>query len=544
MQKFMRFFHALIAAVLLVGLFISPAFAATEDIELDPDEGEIGEWIDITGEDFTPSDTDGTPPFYSEVDIYFTSQEADVNDDIDDEVDIYERVKSSVLIDDYGDLDTRFRVPSELTDGDDDEDVISGDYYICVTYDGQDNIEAIADFTVIAAEITLDEDTGTVGTKIKITGVDFADDETITVQYDGVDQEIVSGDDETDNRGEFTTYINIPLSYAGEHTITVEDDAGNEAEATFTVESKMTLGKEEGAPGESFLINGDGFGEDSELTIKFGGAVIAVYETDFRGSFEILVEVPVKASGSYQIEVEDDDGNEETAQFTIKSNLSLSKKTGYVGLEITISGSGFTPNATITITYTSTPQELTTTTADSNGNFSATVTIPESAKGSHTITATDGSNTVSTTFTMESKKPQIPQPLLPYDGEKIKRPATFDWEDVTDDSGVTYTLQIATDEDFDDIVFEKTGIKTSGYTIPKEEKLEATKGDAPYYWRIQAVDGASNESGWTGPGAFYIGFSFDFSGWVMWVAIGVGALLLIILVFFLGMRQGRVGGSY
>ena len=145
---------------------------------------------------------------------------------------------------------------------------------------------------------------------------------------------------------------------------------------------------------------------------------------------------------------------------------------------------------------------------------------------------------------MESTKPQIPQPLLPYDGEKIKRPASFDWEEVTDDSGVTYSLQIAADEDFDDIVFEKTGIKTSGYTMPKEEKLEATEEDAPYYWRIQAVDGASNESGWTGPGAFYIGFAFDFSGWVMWVAIGVGALLLIILIFFLGMRQGRVGGSY
>ena len=48
MQKFMRFFHALMAAVLLVGLFISPAFAATEDIELDPEEGEIGEMVVTT----------------------------------------------------------------------------------------------------------------------------------------------------------------------------------------------------------------------------------------------------------------------------------------------------------------------------------------------------------------------------------------------------------------------------------------------------------------------------------------------------------------
>lgn len=72
MFKFLRSFNALIAAVMLVSLFISPALAATEDIDLDPDEGEIGEYIDITGEDFYPSSTDEPPYTYSEVDIYFS----------------------------------------------------------------------------------------------------------------------------------------------------------------------------------------------------------------------------------------------------------------------------------------------------------------------------------------------------------------------------------------------------------------------------------------------------------------------------------------
>jgi hypothetical protein len=213
------------AAVLLVGLFISPAFAATEDIELDPEEGDINEWIDINGEDFTPSDSDALPtPFYSEVDIYFTSQEADEGDDIDDEIDIYEKVKTSVMIDDDGDLDTRFRVPSELGDGDDDEDVTGGTYYVCVTYDGRDNIEAVAEFTVMAAEIELDDDEGTVNTKVKITGKDFDDKKDITVKYDGNEVDIHSGDTDTDSDGEFVTHILIPPSYAGEHTISVEDE--------------------------------------------------------------------------------------------------------------------------------------------------------------------------------------------------------------------------------------------------------------------------------------------------------------------------------
>jgi len=541
LQRIKSVIYALVAALLLAGLLASPALAR-ERIYLDPDEGEVGDWIDITGENFSPSDY--VAPVYSYVDIYFSSQEADEGDDIDSEVDIYELVKSSQEIDDSGDLDARFRVPSRLTDGDDTEDVKGGTYYVYVTYEGRDRIEAVADFTVIAAEISLSPTKGTVGTKVKITGTDFAHSEDITVKYDAASQDIHSGDTSTDSHGEFTSYIIIPPSYAGEHTIKVTDESDNEAEATFTVEPKMTLSTQKGAPGDRFIINGEGFAEDSDFTVKFGGSILATNATNFRGGFEVYLDVPVKPSGSYQIEVEDEDGNKETAQFTIESNIALSKTTGNVGSEITISGSGFTPNATVTITYTSTPEVLATTTADSNGKFSATVTIPKSTHGKHTITASDGTNSVSTTFTMESTKPKIPQPLLPYDGSKVDRPASFDWEDVTDPSGVTYSLQIATDEDFSDIVLEKTGIKTSGYTLTKEEKLESTKKDAPYYWRIQAVDGASNESGWTAPGTFYTGFAFDFSGWPMWLAIGLGGLLLIVLVFFIGMRQGRIAGSY
>ncbi len=533
----------LIAALLLVTLPAAPALAAGEDIELDPEDGEIGDWIDIEGDDFIPSDYT-TPPYVdSRVYIYFSSQEADEGDYIDDDVENYERVKT-VTVNESERFNTTFKVPEELTNGEDDEDVVGGTYYVYVTYTNNKRIRAVAEFTVIAAEIEIDTDKGPVGTKVEINGIYFGDEEEITVEYDGDKVSIYSGAEETDD-GEFTATIKIPASSAGKHTIKVIDDLDNEAEAEFTVEAEIEINPQKGTAGERFTVKGSGFGEDEDFIVEFGGDTIATHTTDSKGSFELRLDIPPKGSGTYVIKVEDDDGNKDSGQFTLEVNLALSETTGHVGSQITISGSGFVPNAPVTITYTSEPQVVATTTTDSSGKFQATFNVPRSTPGQHTISASDGTNTIATTFTMESVAPPIPAPLLPYDGVKAERPVTFDWEDVTDLSGITYTLQIASDKNFSNIVLEKTELETSGYTLTEAEKLEPTKKEAPYYWRLRAVDGATNESGWTAPGSFYVGFTFKFTGPILYASLGAGALILFVIAYMLGIRQGRMqSGGY
>ena len=115
---------------------------------------------------------------------------------------------------------------------------------------------------------------------------------------------------------------------------------------------------------------------------------------------------------------------------------------------MTVSGRAFKPNAQVTITYASTPQTLVTAISNANGNFTTSFLIPESAAGSHTITASDGTNSIEVPFYLESQAPQIPLPLLPSLGGKADALAVFDWENVSDASGVTYTLQVATRDDF------------------------------------------------------------------------------------------------
>ncbi len=547
-MKYNKIFRTLALAVILALLVAvipaSPTLAATEEITLDPDEGEIGSRFYVDGEDFTPSDYTGDPIDWdiSEVDIYFSSQEVDVNDDIDDEVTIYERLKTDEEVDDDGEFRQRVTVPDELTDGDSDEDVQRGTYYVYVTYDGRDNIEAVADFTVIAAGMTIDPDDGPVGTEVEITGFDFGGSEDIIVEYDGVEIDIDSGDTDTNSSGDFDSTIIIPESTEGDHTITVTDESLNSFEAVFTVEPASDISTTSGMIGDSVTVSGTGFGDGVTVAVNFDGDEVATGNTGADGSFSITFEVPGVGPGTYDVEVEDEDGNSGSVEFTIASEVGISPATspgspGHVGMEMTISGTGFKPNHEITITYTTTPI-IFTTTSEADGSFSYTFEVPPSEPGAHTITATDGTTALEVDFIMESAAPPIPQPLLPLMDTKPEQPVYFDWQDVTDPSGATYTLQLARDKGFTDIVLEEKGLTVSEYTMSEEVELESTKKDEPYWWRVKVVDGAGNESGWTGAGSFLIGFVFAMPTWAIYLLIAVGGLLLFFAGFFIGRRTG------
>ena len=543
--KIFRFLTlAVILSLLLVAIPASPALAYDYDIDLDPDEGEIGTSFYVEGDDWPPTTGEYPTINYSEVDIYFSSEEADEDDDIDDDITIYEKLKSAYDVDEDGDFRAKVKVPTRLGDGDDDEDVHRGTYYVCVTREGSDRIRAVAEFTVIYAEITLDPEEGVVGTEVEITGIDFANREDITIEYDGVEEDIESGDDETDSNGGFECFILIPESIAGEHTITVSDGT-SEAEASFTVEPEIAVSPDEGEADDMVEVTGTGFGDKVEVDITLDGDVVATVDTKEDGRFAAHFEVPDVAEGSYDVKA-DDGANDAKVNFTvyIAIEASISPVTsqdspGHVGMNITISGLGFEANSTITITYATEPIVVATTTSDLDGAFTATFKVPESAPGTHLITASDGINTLTSTFVMESEAPPIPPPLLPVMDTKAESLTHFDWEAVTDDSlPVTYTLQVATDEDFTSasIVLEKEGLPGSDYTLTEGEKLDPTKKEEPYYWRVKATDSASNESQWSAPGSFYVG-GFLWAGWMIHLWWGLGALGAGFLGYWVGKRR-------
>ncbi|HUU08186.1 MAG TPA: IPT/TIG domain-containing protein [Dehalococcoidales bacterium] len=534
---------ALILSLLMAVIPATPALAG--DITIDPEEGEIGDRIDIVGEDFTASTSD-TERF---VDIYFALDDASTSDDIGTEVNTYKLVKTVRVgyegDSDEGEIDTYFKVPVDMNDGDDDEDVAPGAHYIYVTRYGSLRIRAIADFTVIGGgEITLDPEDGPTGTEVEIEGIEFGDSEDFIIEYDGDEIDIESGDSDTDSNGEFISTVLIPESTAGDHTIKVlGEDSGAEPEATFTVEPTITLSPTEANANETITVSGTGFAGRSDITVYIDGTKLASDTTDSDGNFDVNFTVPAVASGSYDVEAFDEDDNEATAEFSIAATtVKLEPTTGNVGTPVAVTGNGYTPGGTIIIKYDD--AQVTTATVQASGIFAVIFNTPASVSGEHVITVGDGTTTKQFTFTMESVAPPTPQPLLPQMEAKPKQPVRFDWADVTDDSSpATYTLQIATSNDFatNAMVLEKKGITKSEYTLTEAEQLESRTKEEPYYWRIRAVDAASNESAWTGAGEFYVGApSITGAGgmptWVLYTLIGLGGVLLVIIGFWLGRR--------
>lgn len=554
-MKYNKIFRTLAVAVILSLLVIAipatPALAAGESIELSPDRGTFGDRIYVNGEDFDPDDL---------VYIYFSSQEAETRDEIDEEITVWYKRSGSALVGSVGDSDEGefskyFYVPEELNRGDDaPEDVESGTtYYVYTTYSDSDRIEAVAEFTVRGIE--LDPTEGPAGTEVEITGVGFDGRDDITIEYNGEDIDIESGDDDTDSDGDFTCTILIPESAAGEHTITVEDESDNIEEVEFDAEPAITISSDSGSPASEVIISGTGFKASKSITITFDANEVTISPaaviSDSDGSFSnVKLTVPALVTGTYEVKATDGT-NDDALNFTILITASCSPTTGNVGTPLTVTGTGFVAGRTLSIKYDTT--EVATDIVGTDGAFSVTFDAPASPSGTHTITATDGTTIRQFTFTMESTPPPAPEPLLPLMESIIEEeaPLYLDWEDVADPSGVTYTLQVASDINFTSLVLEKEGLTLSEYTLTEQKRktlVPIEEEEATYYWQVKAIDDASNDSGWSGTGSFTIPYpllppstpttpaDFTMPDWAIYLAFGVGALLVGVLGFWLGKR--------
>ena len=429
-----------------------------------------------------------------------------------------------------------------------------GEYYVYVTDRITEQIVARAAFSVSHGEIELTPEAGTVDSEVTINGQGVRPDQRITIEYDGKQVSIISGDTRTDGEGEFSSTIAVPEVPAGEYTITAIDESGNRPEAEFEVTPQIALSPTSQDVDESVEVRGTGFGARERVTVTLDGTAVVTTPVTLHtnrfgslgGSF-VIPPRPAYADGSLvKVGVRDESYNAAEAELTvlpISAAISLNPATspvspGHVGMELTVSGIWFVPGATIDITYgDGETVPVATTAALDSRNFSVTFTVPPSVPGSHEVSASDGTNSVSAVFTVESERPLTPVLLSPTAAAVIEAGTTFDWENVSDPSGITYVLQVAADSDFAAIVLEKTELADSEYPPNGEERLKLVKKEAPYYWRVKAVDGTFGESYWTVPSPFYIGSPQGASlpGWMRYLWIGVGCGLAAF--FIIRMRR-------
>jgi len=387
-----------------------------------------------------------------------------------------------------------------------------------------------------------------VGTTVTVEGHGFAEDEEdIELRYYliGDDYETVAGNVEANEDGWWDTSFNIPPSTKGRHQIDAQGDENelrDVQDVIFEVTPEISIDKSSGSVGDNIMMTGSGFAADErDIKILFDGeAIVTLIRADDKGYWEEAFEVPERPRGEHSVTAEGERTEKEdisALSFEIGPGLVLSPDEGHVGMNLTVTGGGFAPDEDVVIEYDGSEVETARTNAE--GSFEVSFSVPESKHGPRQVTAEIGGEIEATAiFTMESDAPETPELISPPDADKMGfigrvRP-TFEWSEVEDLSGIYYNLQIATSanvtatgEFVDPIVSVRDRVGTN-YTLEKTEGLPY----GTYYWIVQAVDGAENESDWTEARSLQAGRLPLWAFIIIMVAVagGIGAAVYFFLI--------------
>jgi hypothetical protein len=201
-------------------------------------------------------------------------------------------------------------------------------------------------------------------------------------------------------------------------------------------------------------------------------------------------------------------------------------------MNLTASGHGFAASKDVVINYDG--SQVATAKTNTTGGFVTSFVVPEGQHGELQIVAEDAAkNKATAAFTMESDPPDTPMLISPSNGSMVGfvgrvRP-TFEWSEVSDESGVHYSLQIAASASVNATggfvvpIVSVTGIVGTNYTLEETQGLPY----GTYYWIVQAVDGAENKGGWTTARSFRAGLLPLWAFIAIIIAAVAGIIVLI-----------------
>jgi hypothetical protein len=480
----------------------SASFSVLPSIGINPNSGVIGDSVTVDGKGFAAAESS----------IKVTYDGTDV--------------KTGVSADSKGSWSTTFSVPSSA----------KGSHTVDASGNTTKAVD-VPDVTLtVSPKISLSPVSGDVSTSVSVSGTGFGKDESgIRVTYDGTDAKTGVN---ADSKGSWNVTFLVPNSIKGVHTI---DASGASTKAdeipdvTFIVSSAVRIKPNSGYVGDSITIDGCGFGgSESGITVTFDGSVVkSDIAANREGCWTTSLAIPASTGGSHFIDAYSAStaaGDVADAKLAILSKMAIEPAEGYVGCDIVVNGTGFGADKELTIKYDNVAV-ATKLVTDAKGNFQASLKAPKSLGGKHNVTAADvGGASASAVFTMETTPPSLPQIVSPKDGSRVglfdRVTPTFEWAGVSDPSGVYYSLQVSSQKDFATTALSKEDLVEPKYTLIDDEALLRGK----YYWRIKAIDGAGNDSGWTTPILVKVGLM---PLWAFILVVVVAVAFITRLFFFL-----------
>jgi hypothetical protein len=273
--------------------------------------------------------------------------------------------------------------------------------------------------------ISLDKSEVARGASLKVSTTDWQAGEITAIKIGGVSQTLPTEKTITANVDtSFTVTVDATTPLGSQKilmTSAEESTTGRYTTVTITG-APVTVSPTTAVAGQEVTLTGTGFTKSDDLaTITVGGQTVTYVssgalnttdtiadnvETDSSGNFSTSFLIPdhatTRTAGSHKILVTDDGGLTGEVFVTVPGRtLSVSSETSKRGSEVTVTGTGYEADGTVSLEYTSgtTDTSLGSATADAYGGFTKVVTIPNTPAipSTNTITGaitSGGSQTV------------------------------------------------------------------------------------------------------------------------------------------------------
>ena len=488
----------------------SGSFSILPSIDIEPNSGTVGTTITVIGTGFAAAE--------SGISVTYGST----------------NVKTGITANDDGSWSTSFAVPSAA----------KGSHIVDAS--GSDTeADDVADKTfTVSPSVTVDPTSGGVGTSVTVKGAGFTSAETgIEVTYDS--KEVRTGITANVN-GSWSITFAVPNSTKGSHPVGASGDItgpGDTPDVIFTVSPSVSVDLDSGYVDDNINITGSGFASnEGDIKITFDGEVMeSGLVADDNGYWATSLIIPAGVNGDHIIDAYGAitiSADVSDAILNILPQVVLSPKSGDVGENVKVRGTGFSKEEDYTISYEG-EFVVTGRITDSKGSFATSFEAPEGKSGECNVTATDSEDvTASAIFSVETNPPDLPYIASPKDGGRVgfigDTKVTFDWTDVADPSGVYYALQISSQSNFAILLISHADLTASEYTLTEAESLAYGE----YYWRVQAIDGAGNASDWTAPALIKAGY-MTVQTFIIALAVIIGIIVLASVVPGLLRRRSK-----
>jgi len=283
------------------------------------------------------------------------------------------------------------------------------------------SLVAIVAAPASAQTAVLNPPSGPVGQAVTIQASGYLQGQVLTAKFDGSAMSTSPAVVTVPAGGAINFTVTIPVTTAGDHTISVYTDGINPINKTFTVTPKVSVSPTSGPVLTPVTVTGTGFsGDGVTVTVTLGGApLIAGVLVDGTGSFTASGSVPATlGAGAQDLYAIDGAGSDVTkaGAFSVTPTLTITPSSGLAGSKVTITGKGWTAGA-VTVKFANQPW-LTLTAAAGQITDGANKQIPVNyAAGTYSVVATDLNPAIpqaTTTFVINAR----PLTLTPSSGPR------------------------------------------------------------------------------------------------------------------------------